>query len=430
MLDLNLLRQEPDFIAKKLSRRGYSLDIKKLQTYEEQRKSLQISKENLQAKRNVYSKSIGQAKEQGEEIKWLCEAVKLLSKQINQLKEELDLIYTKINTMLASIPNIPDEDVPIGKNESNNQEISRWKQPREFTFNIRDHVELGERSAGLDFRAGAKLTGSRFVVMKGQIALMHRALSQFMLNVHTQQHGYQEVYVPYIVNNISLYSTGQLPKFTQELFYVDSLDSVFSNKHYALIPTAEVSLTNLIRDEILEETALPLKLTSHTPCFRSEAGTYGRDARGLIRMHQFDKVEIVQITRPQDSKNALEEIIQHAETVLQLLDIPYRTMLLCTGDMSFSAQKAYDLEVWLPAQHNYREISSCSNMGDFQARRMKARWRPAGSKKTHFVHTLNGSGLAVGRTLIAVLENYQQADGRITVPEVLRPYMHGTSVIG
>ncbi|VFP80289.1 serine--tRNA ligase [Candidatus Erwinia haradaeae] len=430
MLDLNLLRQEPDSIAKKLLRRGYSLDIKKLQTYEEQRKSLQISTETLQAKRNVYSKSIGKAKERGEEIEWLCKAVKLLSEQIDELKKELDVICTKIHTILVSIPNIPDEDVPIGQNESNNQEIKRWKKPREFNFNIRDHVELGERAAGLDFKAGVKLTGSRFVVMKGQIALMHRALSQFMLNLHTKQHGYQEVYVPYIVNNISLYSTGQLPKFTQELFYIDSLDSVFSNKHYALIPTAEVSLTNLIRNEILEEASLPLKLTAHTPCFRSEAGKYGRDTRGLIRMHQFDKVEIVQITRPEDSQNALEEITKHAETVLQLLAIPYRTMLLCTGDMSFSAQKTYDLEVWLPAQNNYREISSCSNMGDFQARRMKARWRPAGSKKTHFVHTINGSGLAVGRTLIAVLENYQQSDGRIAVPEVLRPYMHGASVIG
>ncbi|VFP86749.1 Serine--tRNA ligase [Candidatus Erwinia haradaeae] len=430
MLDRNLLRKEPNSIAKKLLRRGYVLNIEKLYVYEERRKSLQISTETLQAKRNLYSKSIGYAKQRGEEITQLCNTVKLLSERIDTLKKELDLVCSEIDTILVSIPNIPDEGVPIGQNESNNQEINRWGKPREFNFTIRDHVELGERTSGLDFRAGVKITGSRFIVMRGQVALMHRALSQFMLNLHTKQHGYQEVHVPYIVNNISLYSTGQLPKFTQELFYVDSLDSIFSNKHYALIPTAEVSLTNLVRDEILEEVSLPLKLTSHTPCFRSEAGAYGRDARGLIRMHQFDKVEMVQVTRPQDSQDALEEIVKHAATVLQLLAIPYRTMLLCTGDMSFSSQKTYDLEVWLPAQNTYREISSCSNMGDFQARRMKARWRPKGSKKTHFVHTINGSGLAVGRTLVAVLENYQQADGRIVVPEVLKPYMHGLSIIG
>ncbi|VFP79631.1 serine--tRNA ligase [Candidatus Erwinia haradaeae] len=430
MIDINLLRSVPDIISRKLAQRGYNLDIQALQKYEEQRKILQIETENLQAKRNIQSKFIGQAKKRGENITLLCQEVNILSKKLETTQKALSIIQTNIHNILVSIPNIPDEMIPIGKDSSNNQEINRWGNPREFNFPIKDHVALGEQVSGLDFDTAAKITGSRFVVMKGQIALMHRALGQFMLNLHTKTHGYQEIYVPYLVNNTSLYSTGHLPKFNHELCYINPLNSMNSNKNYALIPTAEVSLTNIIRNTTLEEDALPLKITAHTPCFRSEAGSYGRDTRGLIRMHQFDKVEMVQITHPEDSMNALEELVKHAEKVLQLLHLPYRNVLLCSGDLSFSAQKTYDLEVWLPAQNTYREVSSCSNMGDFQARRMQARWRSNCKKKTHLVHTINGSGLAIGRTLVAILENYQEADGRIRIPEVLRPYMNNLDFIG
>ncbi|WP_380181405.1 serine--tRNA ligase [Kalamiella sp. sgz302252] len=430
MLDPNLLRNEPDAVAEKLARRGYKLDVDTLRSQEERRKVLQVETETLQAERNSRSKSIGQAKARGEDIEPLRQEVNALGERLDAAKAELDTLQNEIRDIALAIPNIPVDEVPLGKDDSENQEVSRWGEPRKFDFAVRDHVELGEMAAGLDFAVAAKLTGSRFVVMKGQIALMHRALSQFMLDLHTEQHGYQETNVPYLVNHATLYGTGQLPKFGEDLFHTRPLDEEASASDYALIPTAEVPLTNLVRDEILEEESLPLKLTAHTPCFRSEAGAYGRDTRGLIRMHQFDKVEMVQITRPEDSMQALEELVGHAEKVLQLLELPYRKVLLCTGDMGFGSCKTYDLEVWLPAQDTYREISSCSNMGDFQARRMQARCRTKTEKKPRLVHTLNGSGLAVGRTLVAVLENYQQADGRIKVPEALRPYMKGLEFIG
>ncbi|SFM89907.1 seryl-tRNA synthetase [Izhakiella capsodis] len=430
MLDPNLLRNEPDAVAEKLARRGFKLDIATLQTLEERRKVLQVETETLQAERNARSKSIGQAKARGEDIEPLRAEVNVLGERLDAAKVELEALQDQIRQLALTMPNIPADEVPNGKDDSENQEISRWGEPRSFDFPVRDHVELGEMAKGLDFASAAKLTGSRFVVMQGQIALMHRALSQFMLDLHTEEHGYTETYVPYLVNHATLYGTGQLPKFGEDLFHTRPLEEEASSSNYALIPTAEVPLTNLVRDEILDEEALPLKLTAHTPCFRSEAGAYGRDTRGLIRMHQFDKVEMVQIVNPECSMQALEQLVGHAEKVLQLLKLPYRKMLLCAGDMGAGSCKTYDLEVWLPAQNTYREISSCSNMWDFQARRMQARCRAKGEKKTRLLHTLNGSGLAVGRTLVAVLENYQQADGRIVVPEVLRPYMKDLNFIG
>ncbi|MCV9879939.1 serine--tRNA ligase [Brenneria izbisi] len=431
MLDPNLLRNELDAVAEKLlARRGFKLDVDTLRKQEERRKVLQVETENLQAQRNSRSKAIGAAKARGEDIEPLRREVNELGEKLDAAKTELDQLQNEIRDLALTIPNLPDDSVPLGKDENDNQEISRWGEPRKFDFPVRDHVELGEMAAGVDFAAGVKLTGARFVVMKGQIARLHRALSQFMLDLHTQQHGYQETYVPYLVNHATLYGTGQLPKFGEDLFHTKPLSEEADTSNYALIPTAEVPLTNLVRDEILDEESLPLKMTAHTPCFRSEAGSYGRDTRGLIRMHQFDKVELVQIVRPEDSMPALEELTAQAETVLQLLKLPYRKVLLCTGDMGFGSSKTYDLEVWLPAQNTYREISSCSNMWDFQARRMQARCRSKSDKKTRLVHTLNGSGLAVGRTLVAVLENYQQADGRIEIPEVLRSYMGGLEFIG
>ncbi|GBU14219.1 seryl-tRNA synthetase [Enterobacterales bacterium] len=430
MLDPNLLRNELDAVAEKLARRGFKLDVETLRSQEERRKVLQVETETLQAERNARSKTIGQAKARGEDIEPLRQEVNTLGERLDAAKAELDALQNEIRNIASSIPNLPDDSVPAGKDENDNQEISRWGTPSQYDFEVRDHVSLGEMSGGLDFAAAVKLTGSRFVVMKGQVARMHRALSQFMLDLHTEQHGYLETYVPYLVNHDSLYGTGQLPKFGEDLFHTKPLDEEADSSNYALIPTSEVPLTNLVRDEILEEESLPLKMTAHTPCFRSEAGSYGRDTRGLIRMHQFDKVEMVQIVRPEDSMQALEELTGHAEKVLQLLNLPYRKMLLCTGDMGFGSSKTYDLEVWLPAQNTYREISSCSNMGDFQARRMQARCRSKTEKKPRLVHTLNGSGLAVGRTLVAVLENYQQADGRIEVPAILRPYMGGLEYIG
>ncbi len=430
MLDPNLLRNELDAVAEKLARRGFTLPVDTLRNQEERRKVLQVETENLQAERNSRSKSIGAAKARGEDIEPLRQEVNILGERLEAAKTELDGLQSSIRDLALTLPNIPDDRVPAGRDESSNEEISRWGEPKKYDFPIRDHVALGELSGGLDFAAAVKLTGSRFVVMKGQIARMHRALSQFMLDLHTEQHGYQENYVPYMVNHDSLYGTGQLPKFAEELFHTRPLEEEADSSSYALIPTAEVPLTNLVRDEILEEDALPLKMTAHTPCFRSEAGSYGRDTRGLIRMHQFDKVEMVQVVRPEDSMQALEEMTGHAEKVLQLLALPYRKILLCTGDMGFTACKTYDLEVWLPAQDTYREISSCSNVGDFQARRMQARYRSKEDRKPRLVHTLNGSGLAVGRTLVAVLENYQLADGRIEVPEVLVPYMKGLTHIG
>ncbi|MCS2172326.1 serine--tRNA ligase [Scandinavium sp. TWS1a] len=430
MLDPNLLRTEPDAVAEKLARRGFKLDVDKLRALEERRKVLQVNTENLQAERNSRSKSIGQAKARGEDIEPLRLEVNKLGEELDAAKAELDALLAEIRDIALTLPNIPDDCVPMGKDDSENVEISRWGEPRKFEFEVRDHVTLGEMAKGLDFASAVKLTGSRFVVMQGQIARMHRALSQFMLDLHTEQHGYVENYVPYLVNHETLYGTGQLPKFGGDLFHTRPLDEEADSSNYALIPTAEVPLTNLVRDEIIDEDALPLKMTAHTPCFRSEAGSYGRDTRGLIRQHQFDKVEMVQIVRPEDSMDALEELTGHAEKVLQLLGLPYRKVLLCSGDIGFGSAKTYDLEVWLPAQDTYREISSCSNMWDFQARRLQARCRNKSDKKTRLVHTLNGSGLAVGRALVAVLENYQQADGRIEVPEVLRPYMNGIEFIG
>ncbi|MDU3067150.1 MAG: serine--tRNA ligase [Escherichia coli] len=401
MLDPNLLRNEPDAVAEKLARRGFKLDVDKLGALEERRKVLQVKTENLQAERNSRSKSIGQAKARGEDIEPLRLEVNKLGEELDAAKAELDALQAEIRDIALTIPNLPADEVPVGKDENDNVEVSRWGTPREFDFEVRDHVTLGEMHSGLDFAAAVKLTGSRFVVMKGQIARMHRALSQFMLDLHTEQHGYSENYVPYLVNQDTLYGTGQLPKFAGDLFHTRPLEEEADTSNYALIPTAEVPLTS-----------------------------YGRDTRGLIRMHQFDKVEMVQIVRPEDSMAALEEMTGHAEKVLQLLGLPYRKIILCTGDMGFGACKTYDLEVWIPAQNTYREISSCSNVWDFQARRMQARCRSKSDKKTRLVHTLNGSGLAVGRTLVAVMENYQQADGRIEVPEVLRPYMNGLEYIG
>ncbi|MGT3194871.1 serine--tRNA ligase [Yersinia enterocolitica] len=430
MLDPNMLRNELDAVAEKLARRGFKLDVEMLRQQEERRKVLQVETESLQAERNSRSKLIGAAKARGEDIEPLRLEVNELGEKLDAAKAELDKLQNEIRDLALSIPNLPDDSVPVGKDENDNLEVSRWGEPRQYDFEMRDHVSLGEMAGGLDFAAAVKLTGARFVVMKGQIARMHRALAQFMLDLHTEKHGYLETYVPYLVNHATLYGTGQLPKFGGDLFHTKPLEEESDSSNYALIPTAEVPVTNLVRDEILEEESLPLKMTAHTPCFRSEAGSYGRDTRGLIRMHQFDKVEMVQITRPEDSMAALEELTGHAEKVLQLLELPYRKMLLCTGDMGFGSSKTYDLEVWLPAQNTYREISSCSNMWDFQARRMQARCRNKTDRKTRLVHTLNGSGLAVGRTLVAVLENYQQADGRIQVPEVLRPYMGGLEFIG
>ncbi|MCW7764570.1 serine--tRNA ligase [Photorhabdus luminescens] len=429
MLDPNILRNELDAVAEKLARRGYILDVDTLRKQEERRKVLQVETETLQAERNSRSKAIGAAKARGEDIDPLRQEVSQLGEKLDTAKAELEKLQAEIRDLALSIPNTPDDSVPVGKDENDNLEVSRWGEPRKYDFEIQDHVSLGELTNGLDFAAAVKLTGSRFVVMKGQIARLHRALAQFMLNLHTEQHGYLETYVPYLVNHETLYGTGQLPKFGEDLFHTKPLEEE-AESHYALIPTAEVPITNLVRGDILDENTLPLKMTAHTPCFRSEAGSYGRDTRGLIRMHQFDKVELVQIVHPDESMDALEELTGHAEKVLQLLNLPYRKVLLCTGDMGFSACKTYDLEVWLPAQNTYREISSCSNMWDFQARRMQARFRGKEDKKTQLLHTLNGSGLAVGRTLVAIMENYQQADGRIEIPEVLRPYMGGLEYIG
>ena len=434
MIDPNLLRNNLAEVAEKLKiKRGFILDVAKITQLEEQRKALQVKTETLQAERNARSKAIGAAKACGEDIAPLLAEVDHMGAELEQGKVELEKVQNALNDIALNIPNIPADEVPLGKDDTENLEVSRWGEPRKFDFEVKDHVALGENLQGLDFASAVKLTGSRFVVMKGQIAKLHRAIAQFMLDLHTEQHGYTEAYVPYLVNHDTLYGTGQLPKFSEDLFHTKPLEGQDPNevqRTYALIPTAEVPVTNLVRGDILEAENLPLKMTAHTPCFRSEAGSYGRDTRGLIRMHQFDKVELVQIVEPEKSMEALEELTGHAEKVLQLLGLPYRKVLLCTGDMGFGSCKTYDLEVWVPAQNTYREISSCSNMWDFQARRMQARCRSKGDKKTRLVHTLNGSGLAVGRTLVAVLENYQNADGSITVPEVLRPYMGGLEVIG
>ncbi|CUX96727.1 serine--tRNA ligase [Candidatus Doolittlea endobia] len=430
MLDLNLLRNECNAVAEKLARRKFTLDVALLLQQEKRRKALQVETENLQAERNTCSKTIGAVKSLGGDIGQMRKKASQLGERLSAAKIELGIIKNDIRDYVLSLPNIPDDEVPDGQDENDNLEVSRWGEPRQYDLPIRDHVELGEFSGGLDFAAAVKLTGARFVVMRGQIARLHRALTQFMLDLHTEQHGYVEYYLPYLVNHTSLYGTGQLPKFAEDLFHTHPLSEVTNTSSYALIPSAEVPLTNLMCDKIIDEDALPMKMTAHTPCFRSEAGSYGRDTRGLIRMHQFDKVEMVQIVHPAQSMQALEEMTSHAEKVLQLLQLPYRKVLLCTADLGFASCKTFDLEVWLPSQKTYREISSCSNIGDFQARRMQARYRSRTDKKPQLVHTLNGSGLAVGRTLVAVLENHQIANGHIAIPAVLQPYMKGLTHIG
>ncbi|MFM2611050.1 serine--tRNA ligase [Vibrio campbellii] len=435
MLDSKLLRTELDETAAKLARRGFKLDVETIRKLEEQRKSIQVEVENLQSTRNSISKQIGQKmaagdKEGAEEIK---KQIGTLGSDLDAKKVELEQVMAQLDEFTLSVPNIPDDEVPDGKDENDNVEISRWGEPKSYDFELKDHVDLGEMGDGLDFASAVKITGARFIVMKGQFARLHRAIAQFMLDLHTEEHGYTEMYVPYLVNSDSLFGTGQLPKFGKDLFHTEPLVEKVNDEEprkLSLIPTAEVPVTNLVRDTISDEADLPIKMTAHTPCFRSEAGSYGRDTRGLIRMHQFDKVELVQITKPEDSMNALEELTGHAEKVLQLLELPYRKVVLCTGDMGFGARKTYDLEVWVPAQETYREISSCSNMWDFQARRMQARFRRKGEKKPELVHTLNGSGLAVGRTMVAILENNQEADGRIAIPTVLQKYMAGATHIG
>ncbi|MEH6529944.1 MAG: serine--tRNA ligase [Photobacterium frigidiphilum] len=430
MLDSKLLRTELDETAAKLARRGFTLDVENLRLLEEKRKSLQMMTEDLQAQRNARSKSIGQAKAQGnhEEAEKILAEVANLGSDLDDAKKALAELLDELQSITMMVPNLPDDSVPVGNDEDENVEISRWGEPKAYDFEVKDHVDLGEMAGGLDFASAVKISGSRFIVMKGQFARLHRAIAQFMLDLHTEEHGYTEMYVPYLVNADSLFGTGQLPKFGEDLFHTKPATE--EGVGMSLIPTAEVPVTNMVRDTITDEADLPLKMTAHTPCFRSEAGSYGRDTRGLIRMHQFDKVELVQITKPEDSMAALEELTGHAEKVLQLLELPYRKVILCTGDMGFGAAKTYDLEVWVPAQETYREISSCSNMQDFQARRMQARFRRKGEKKPELVHTLNGSGLAVGRTMVAIMENGQQADGRIEVPVVLRKYMQGATHIG
>ena len=423
MLDIHLLRTNLPFVAERLAARGVTLDVAAFEALEARRKQLQTRTQELQAERNALSKQIGVLKGKGEDASAVLAAVAGIGDELKASEAALAELLPQVDEFLAGIPNLPHESVPPGRDETGNVEVSRWGAPRQIAA-PRDHVDLGAALGGLDFDAAVKISGSRFTLMKGAVARLHRALAQFMLDLHTGEHGYTEIYAPYLVNAESMFGTGQLPKFEADLFHVPRGDE---GKLY-LIPTAEVPVTNIVRGEILAAEALPLKFVAHTPCFRSEAGSYGRDTRGMIRQHQFDKVELVQIVRPEDSWRALEELTGHAETVLQKLELPYRKMALCAGDMGFSAAKTYDLEVWLPAQNAYREISSCSNFEAFQARRMQARYRND-KNKTELVHTLNGSGLAVGRTLVAVLENYQNADGSIAVPAALRGYMDGIDTI-
>ncbi|OYY59931.1 MAG: serine--tRNA ligase [Hydrogenophilales bacterium 28-61-11] len=420
MLDIQLLRKDAALVAERLAARGFAFDAARFDALEAERKTIQTRTQEAQSHRNSMSKQIGMMKGKGEDTTALMAEVAGLGDELKQLEDRLAALQTEINDFLMGVPNLPHESVVPGKDETANVEVSRWGSPRSFDFTVRDHVDIGESLGQLDFAAAVKITGSRFSVMRGGLARLHRALAQFMLDTHTAEHGYTEVYVPYLVNAESLRGTGNLPKFEEDLFQVPRVDA---DKLY-LIPTAEVPVTNLLRDEIVAAETLPLRFVAHTPCFRSEAGSYGRDTRGMIRQHQFDKVELVQMVRPEDSYAALESLTAHAETILQKLGLPYRKMALCSGDMGFSAAKTYDLEVWLPAQNTYREISSCSNFETFQSRRMQARFR-VGQGKPELLHTLNGSGLAVGRTLVAILENYQNADGSVTVPEALRPWMGG-----
>ncbi len=423
MIDPKLLRSDLQGLSSQLARRKYELDVAAIEALEARRKDIQVRTQALQAERNARSKSIGKAKAQGEDIAPLLAEVGKLGDELKAAEAELDELQQQLQSIIMGIPNLLQDSVPDGLSEDDNVEIHRWGEPKTFDFEIKDHVDLGLPNGWMDFEAGAKLAGSRFVVMRAGMARLHRALIQFMLDTHTSEHGYTEMYLPYLANADSLLGTGQLPKFAEDLFHLEG------DSDYYLIPTAEVPATNLVRGEILSEKELPLKMVVHTPCFRSEAGSYGRDTRGLIRQHQFEKVELVQIVPPGQSHAAHEELTAHAETILKKLELPYRAVVLCAGDTGFSSSKTYDLEVWLPGQQKYREISSCSNFLDFQARRMKARWRNPDTGKPELVHTVNGSGLAVGRTLVAVLENYQQFDGSILVPEVLRPYMGGIEVL-
>ena len=424
MLDIQLLRSQLDAVEAGLASRGKAIDLSDFKALEAERKTLQTRTQELQAQRNTLSKQIGMLKGKGEDASSVMAQVGALGDELKASEARLVLVLEDLNAILATLPNLPDPSVPVGADETANSELKRWGMPRTFDFSVKDHTDVGKALGHLGFATAAKISGSRFALLKGSVARLHRALTQFMLDVHTGEHGYTEVYTPYLVNAASLFGTGQLPKFEEDLFKVPrgEADPLY------LIPTAEVPVTNIVRDEILAAEALPLKLVCHTPCFRSEAGSGGRDVRGMIRQHQFDKVELVQIVHPEHSEQAHEELTAHAEAILEKLELPYRRMVLCTGDMGFSSQKTYDLEVWLPAQKTYREISSCSNFGAFQARRLQARFRNE-KNKPELVHTLNGSGLAVGRTLVAILENYQRADGSVDVPVALRRYMGGLELI-
>ncbi|WP_298623550.1 serine--tRNA ligase [uncultured Zoogloea sp.] len=424
MLDVQLLRAKLDFVAERLATRGMSLDVAAFQALEDERKTRQTRTQELQARRNTLSKQVGQLKGKGEDASAVLAEVAGIGDELKANEVALAELMERFNAFVAGLPNLPHESVPAGKSEEDNVEVSRWGTIPSFDFEVRDHVDIGTRLGGLDFETAVKISGARFTLMKGGLARLHRALAQFMLDTHTAEHGYTELYTPYMVNAASMFGTGQLPKFEEDLFSVPKADG---GKFY-LIPTAEVPVTNIVRDEIVPLDQLPLKFVAHTPCFRSEAGSYGKDTRGMIRQHQFDKVELVRIEQPEKAWEALEELTGHAEAILQKLELPYRKIVLCSGDMGFSAAKTYDLEVWLPAQNTYREISSCSCFESFQARRMQARFKNA-QGKNETLATLNGSGLAVGRTLVAVLENYQQADGSVRVPTVLQPYMGGITVL-
>ncbi|HLP98857.1 MAG TPA: serine--tRNA ligase [Sideroxyarcus sp.] len=429
MLDIQTLRSDLATVAARLATRGYTLDTAKFEQLEAERKTIQTRTQELQAKRNASSKLIGQAKAKGEDTTAIMAEVGALGEELKQLEAKLPQVLADMDAFLAVIPNVPHESVPVGKSEADNLEVRKVGEVPKFDFEVKDHVSIGEGLGGLDFETATKIAGARFSLLKGPLARLHRALAQFMLDTHTEKHGYTETYVPYMVNADSMRGTGQLPKFEEDLFRVPRVvNEEGEMKNFYLIPTAEVPVTNMVRDEIVPLEKLPMKFVAHTPCFRSEAGSYGRDTRGMIRQHQFDKVELVQMVHPEKSYEALEGLLGHAETILKQLGLPYRVVKLCTGDMGFSSATTYDIEVWLPAQNTYREISSCSNFEAFQARRMQARFRNAAGKP-ELLHTLNGSGLAVGRTLVAVLENYQQADGSVKVPEVLRPYMGGATSI-
>jgi len=425
MLDPKLIRSNPEYVAAALKKKGYTLDVAAFLALEDERKSLQVKAEALQQERNSRAKSIGKAKASGQDIAPLLAEVDNLKQQLTEAESQLSEVQLRMDELLSGIPNMPADEVPEGTDEEDNVEIRTWGEPKAFDFEVKDHVDLGAGVGGLDFDTASKLTGSRFAIMQGDLARLHRALAQFMLNTHCDEHGYEEINVPFIVNKESLYGTGQLPKFEEDLFKLSD------ERDFYLIPTAEVPVTNVLRNEIVQDASLlPIKYACHTPCFRSEAGSHGRDTRGMIRQHQFEKVELVQFVEPSESDATLEALTGHAEAILQALKLPYRTVMLCGGDLGFSAAKTLDIEVWVPSQEKFREISSCSNFRDFQARRMKARYRNAETGKPELLHTVNGSGLAVGRTLVAVLENYQQADGSVLVPDVLQPYMGGKTQLG